>query len=183
MIQIAFLIQQSSEFIQLLPHSVIIREIKDGQKDNTVRGICFDYNGLGRRISDIACRGLFLGDHQRLARLETLLQGEQIPLKALSDADLCQKAGFLCGLPGYLPGFSADIDDFAEAAMFAPMIGSIAFVGYIFRLDEGADVDAFMQTLRDNADPSWNICVTAEETVIDAVDNTVFFVMTPGSAA
>ena len=86
-------------------------------------------------------------------------------------------------LPGYLPGFSADIDGFAEAAMFAPMIGSIAFVGYIFRLDEGADVDAFMQTLRDNADPSWNICVTANETVIDAVGNTVFFVMTPGSAA
>ena len=86
-------------------------------------------------------------------------------------------------LPGYLPGFSADIDGFAEAAMFAPMIGSIAFVGYIFRLDDGADVDAFMQTLRDNADPSWNICVTAEETVIDAVGNTVFFVMTPGSAA
>lgn len=86
-------------------------------------------------------------------------------------------------LPGYLPGFSADIDGFAEAAMFAPMIGSIAFVGYIFRLDDGADVDAFMQTLRDNADPSWNICVTANETVIDAVGNTVFFVMTPGSAA
>ena len=73
--------------------------------------------------------------------------------------------------------------DMEDDAMFAPMIGSIAFVGYIFRLDEGADVDAFMQTLRDNADPSWNICVTAEETVIDAVGNTVFFVMTPGSAA
>ena len=86
-------------------------------------------------------------------------------------------------LPGYLPGFSADIDGFAEAAMFAPMIGSIAFVGYIFRLDESADVDAFIQTLTDNADPSWNICVTANETVIDAVGNTVFFVMTPGSAA
>ena len=86
-------------------------------------------------------------------------------------------------VPGYLAGFSADIDGFAEGALFAPMIGSIAFVGYIFRLDESADVDAFMKTLTDNADPSWNICVTAEETVVDHVGNTVFFVMCPGEAA
>ena len=86
-------------------------------------------------------------------------------------------------VPGYLAGFTADIDGFAEGALFAPMIGSIAFVGYIFRLDEGADVDAFMQTLTDSADPAWNICVTAEETVVDHVGNTVFFVMCPGEAA
>lgn len=86
-------------------------------------------------------------------------------------------------VPGYLAGFTADIDGFAEGALFAPMIGSIAFVGYIFRLDESADVDAFMKTLTDNADPSWNICVTAEETVVDHVGNTVFFVMCPGEAA
>lgn len=85
-------------------------------------------------------------------------------------------------VPGYLAGFTADIDGFAEGALFAPMIGSIAFVGYIFRLDESADVDAFMKTLTDNADPSWNICVTAEETVVDHVGNTVFFVMCPGEA-
>lgn len=86
-------------------------------------------------------------------------------------------------VPGYLSGFTADIDGFAEGTMFAPMIGSIAFVGYIFRLDEGADVDAFMQTLTDSADPAWNICVTAEETVVDHVGNIVFFVMCPGEAA
>lgn len=86
-------------------------------------------------------------------------------------------------VPGYLAGFSADIDGFAEGAMFAPMIGSIAFVGYIFRLEDGADADAFTQMLTDNADPSWNICVTAEETVVDHVGNTVFFVMCPGDAA
>ena len=85
-------------------------------------------------------------------------------------------------VPGFLPGFSADIDGFAEGAMFAPMIGSIAFVGYVFRLEDGADADAFTQLLKDNADPSWNICVTAEETVIDHVGNTVFFVMCPGNA-
>ena len=63
--------------------------------------------------------------------------------------------------------------------MFAPMIGTIPFVGYVFTLDEGADVDAFMQVLSDNADPRWNICTEAEETVIESADSMVFFVMCP----
>ena len=81
---------------------------------------------------------------------------------------------------GLLTGFgNAEIAGFNSGVMFAPMIGSIPFVGYVFTLDEGADVDAFMQTLKDNADPRWNICVEAEETVVENVDNMVFFVMCP----
>jgi hypothetical protein len=38
-----------------------------------------------------------------------------------------------------------------------------------------------MQTLKDNADPRWNICVEAEETVCEQVGNKVFFVMCPKS--
>ena len=62
-----------------------------------------------------------------------------------------------------------------------PMIGSIAFVGYVFTLEEGADVDAFKATLEANADPRWQICVTADETIIENVGNTVFFLMSPFS--
>ena len=36
-----------------------------------------------------------------------------------------------------------------------------------------------MQTLTDNADPRWNVCVEAEETVVENADNMVFFVMCP----
>lgn len=79
--------------------------------------------------------------------------------------------------PGFLSGFSNEITGFKEAVMFSPMIGSIAFVGYIFEVD--GDVGAFMETLKNNADPRWNICVEAEETVVGNVDNTVFFVMCP----
>lgn len=79
--------------------------------------------------------------------------------------------------PGFLSGFSNEITGFREGVMFAPMIGSIAFVGYVFEVD--GDVDAFMETLKTNADPRWNICVEAEETVVGNVDNTVFFVMCP----
>lgn len=79
--------------------------------------------------------------------------------------------------PGYLQGFANDITGFKSAAVFMPMIGAIPFVGYVFELEEGADVDAFVQTLKDNADMRWLICTAAEEIVCEAVDNTVFFCM------
>jgi len=81
---------------------------------------------------------------------------------------------------GLLTGFgNAEITGFNSGVMFAPMIGSIPFVGYVFELEDGADADAFMQTLSDNADPRWNVCVEAEETVVENADNMVFFVMCP----
>ncbi len=83
---------------------------------------------------------------------------------------------------GMLTGFgNAEITGFKEGVTFAPMIGSIAFVGYVFDLEEGTDAAAFKQTLKDNADPRWNICVEAEETVCEQVGNKVFFVMCPKS--
>ncbi len=81
--------------------------------------------------------------------------------------------------PGYLNGFAEEITGFAEGATFGPMIGTIPFVGYVFRLDAEADVDAFVQTLKDQAMLNWNICTQADEMLCDAVDNTVFFVMSP----
>ena len=81
---------------------------------------------------------------------------------------------------GLLTGFgNAEITGFNKGVTFAPMIGSIPFVGYVFELEDGADVEAFMQNLSDNADPRWNICVEAEETVVESADNMVFFVMCP----
>ena len=59
------------------------------------------------------------------------------------------------------------------------MIGSIPFVGYIFILEDGADVDTFAQNLLDNCNPRWNICVTADETFCEVSGNTVFFLMSP----
>ena len=82
--------------------------------------------------------------------------------------------------PGLLTGFgNTEITGFAQGAMFAPMIGTIPFVGYVFVLEEGADAETFVQTLKDNADPRWNICTEADETIAEHVGNTVFFVMCP----
>lgn len=82
---------------------------------------------------------------------------------------------------GYLPGFTTEIGGFKSGAMFAPMIGSIPFVGYVFELESEADVDAFLTTLKDNSDPRWNVCVEADETVMGNYGTKVFFVMCPTS--
>lgn len=83
---------------------------------------------------------------------------------------------------GLLSGFdNAEITGFKQGAMFAPMIGSIAFVGYVFELEDGADTASFIANLRKNANLRWNICVTAEEMVTGSAGNKVFFVMCPTS--
>ena len=84
--------------------------------------------------------------------------------------------------PGLLSGFdNAEITGFKEGVMFGPAIGSIAFVGYVFELEEGTDAEAFKTTLKDNANLRWNICVAAEEMVVESEGNKVFFVMCPAS--
>ena len=82
--------------------------------------------------------------------------------------------------PGFLAGFdNVEIKDFKEGCMFGPMMGTIPFVGYIFVLEDGADVDAFVKTLEENANLRWNICTEAEELTVDSEENTVFFLMSP----
>ena len=81
---------------------------------------------------------------------------------------------------GLLTGFgNTEVIGFQEGIMFAPMIGSIPFVGYVFTLEEGTDIDSFVGLLEENADPRWNICTEAEETIVEPSDNMVFFLMCP----
>ncbi len=81
----------------------------------------------------------------------------------------------------YFVGFGDyRITGFDSAWIYAPMMGSYAFVGYVFELSEDTNVNEFITSLTDHCDPRWNICVEAEQTVAGAVGNTVFFVMCPG---
>ena len=83
---------------------------------------------------------------------------------------------------GLLSGFdNTEIKGFKDGVMFAPMMSSIAFVGYIFELDEGADVESFKTTLKNSANMRWNICVEAEELIVESEKNKVFFLMCPKS--
>ena len=84
--------------------------------------------------------------------------------------------------PGYLTGFdNAEIKGFKEGVMFAPGIGTIPFVGYVFTLEDGVNVAEFAKTLKSNANPRWNICTAADETVVDYSGNKVFFLMCPST--
>lgn len=82
--------------------------------------------------------------------------------------------------PGLLPGFdNAEITGFKEGAMFAPMIGTIPFVGYVFTLESGVNSSDFIATLKASANLRWNICTSADEMVTGSSGDKVFFVMSP----
>ena len=107
--------------------------------------------------------------------------GEKDP-QALADAILSSGLLPFDGLsaevvPGWLMGFTADIEGFEKAVMFGPAIGAIPFVGYVFQLDSADSCEAFCAKLLENADPRWNICTEADETVCGSAQNLVFFVM------
>lgn len=83
---------------------------------------------------------------------------------------------------GYLTGFGeAEIQGFEECVMFAPMISTIPFVGYVFDMPDAESAEELVEILIENADPRWNICTEAEETVTGIAEDKVFFVMCPKS--
>ena len=84
--------------------------------------------------------------------------------------------------PGYLNGFSDletqnEVTGFAEGAAFAPVISPNSFIGYVFRLADGADVEAFMKDLEEKAKLGWNVCIVVNTKIIEADGNTVLFMM------
>lgn len=82
--------------------------------------------------------------------------------------------------PGTLMGFgNTAIEGFSQGVMFAPVIGVIPFLGYLFRLEEGTDGAAFMDTLQSAGDLRWNICTQADEMVVGQEGDVVFFLMCP----
>lgn len=82
--------------------------------------------------------------------------------------------------PGLLTGFGdTEIKGFSDGAMFAPMIGTIPFVGYVFIVDGDTNPEEFRSILMDAADPRWNICTEAEEMLVEVEGDRVFFVMSP----
>jgi hypothetical protein len=79
--------------------------------------------------------------------------------------------------PEWLMGFNEVPTGFSEAYCYQPMMMGQAFIGYIFRVAEGTDVEAFKTTLKDTCDPRWNICTMANTTVCESYDDLVYFTM------
>lgn len=105
-------------------------------------------------------------------------------------AYLCQLEGFPMDLGavavegGWLTGLE-EFDQFEDGAMFAPMIGSIPFVGYVFVIGQDVEPADFIATLEAQANPRWNVCTEAEcmisESFRDENRNVVLFMMTPAN--
>ncbi len=80
----------------------------------------------------------------------------------------------------FLMGFgSEEVKGYKEAAVFSPAIGTIPFIGYIFTLEEGTDAEEFKVELEKKSKLNWNICTTADQRMVSAKGNKVFFVMCP----
>lgn len=150
--------------------------------DGTVEDSTTDDNTSGDAATGDTLGTTLLGVFKATAEANPDMTAEEIANTVIADPSIQFGPVTMPVEEGLLSGFdNFEVKGFEEGVMFAPMIGSIAFVGYVFKLADGADVDAFISDLEANANPRWNICVEAEETVTGNVGNTVFFVMCPTS--
>ena len=131
---------------------------------------------------DMTLGGTLLQDFLERAKADSAASTEAIANGILENPALHFDGMTMEVEPGLLNGFgNAEITGFDQGVMFSPMIGSIPFVGYVFRLAEGTDGQAFVKTLEDNADLRWNICTEADEMVAKQEGDLVFFLMCPSS--
>ena len=77
----------------------------------------------------------------------------------------------------WMMGLTAVPTGYAEAYCYQPTMMGQAFIGYIFRVEEGTNVEAFKKFLTDNCDPRWNICTMANTTVCENYADIVYFSM------
>ena len=113
------------------------------------------------------------GENDVQALADALLQSGMLPFDGVS----------MEVEPGWLMGFTADIEGFEKGVMFGPAIGAIPFVAYVFQLESADACESFCAKLLENADPRWNICTEADETVCGSAENLVFFVMCSNDSA
>lgn len=78
---------------------------------------------------------------------------------------------------GRLTGISTYLEGFSDGAIFSPMMMPSTFIGYVFKVAEGGDVDAFMTTLKNNANVAWNVCVVVNTVIVENCGDYVVFMM------
>ena len=67
------------------------------------------------------------------------------------------------------------LEDYQEALVSEPMIGSIAHSVILVRMEDGADVEAAKTTLLENINPRKWVCVGVEkdQVVVDSIGNLI----------
>ena len=77
----------------------------------------------------------------------------------------------------WLMGIEEAPTGYTEAYCYQPSMMGVAFIGYVFRLEDTTNVEAFKQALCDNAIFNWNICTFANTIVCENFENIVLFSM------
>ena len=68
-------------------------------------------------------------------------------------------------------------DNITDAAVFGPMMGSIAFSMVMVRTAEGVDVKAVAETMKNNIDPRKWICVEADDLQVVSYGDVIMLIM------
>lgn len=77
-----------------------------------------------------------------------------------------------------MTGFNVrEIKGIASGAFAAPVINSLPFIAYVFKLDGTVPVDEFKNTLKENCDLVWNICTSADTVICESEGEYVLFAM------
>ena len=130
--------------------------------------------------SGMSVSAMVMEDFNRILSGDQQMSAEEIAQALCDNPNLVIGPVTMPVEEGLLNGFgNTQILGFKDGATFAPMIGAIPFLGYVFVLEEDTDVESFMNTLKDNADLRWNVCTTADEMVVSHAGQTVLFVMCP----
>ncbi|MBQ4630096.1 MAG: hypothetical protein IJB70_03830 [Clostridia bacterium] len=123
---------------------------------------------------------VILSDFKNIMASSPSKSAEEIANKLLENPVMQFSGATMPVEEGLLNGFdNAEIKGFSEGVMFAPVIGSIPFVGYVFTTQDSSAAKSLVTTLKENANLRWNICVEAEEMLCHSIDNKVLFVMCP----
>ncbi len=140
-------------------------------------------NVIAPTVEDGTWGAAFWADFQSALAANPDADSETIANALLSSESGMAMGGAMAAptVEGYQQGFAADITGFKNGTMFAPFAAGYAFMGYVFELEEGADVKAFVQTLNDNCDLRWMVCMTADMSTIGAVDNYVLAILSPAA--
>lgn len=77
----------------------------------------------------------------------------------------------------YFAGLKVAPIGYEEAVKFSSPMMPPPNVGYVFKLAENADVEAFKKQLRENADMGWGICVFDNKMIIESQGNYVLFAL------
>lgn len=159
-------------------------EVTDASEDNgseTETPAESDNNGSGAETADGTVGEVLFADFSDIVKSGSCSNSTEIAEQLITNNIIADYSMITMDVEeGLLNGFdNNEISGFSQGCTFAPMIGSIPFVGYIFQLEEGSDAAAFMDTLKSSANLRWNVCVEADEMTCESVDNYVFFLMSP----